>query len=281
MTYKRLKISFKHCEENRFYRTMLVDENINLVDLGCGILAAFSATLESWFSYESDDIRYMPNIELIDSYDEHPHLLNYYSISDLANEFEFLYGEWEFDCSIDNEAIELDNDNNIMLVDGKGQGIWENNITVLLEYLKGNIKPDDIENTSKGYFYPWNVEVSKFGDFDTAFNLELENGIFNEIYNSLLALYNYRDSKYDGSLFYDYEQQGLPSFENGVIEAVEEQLTTKDYVKEIYDRLILFHTPIEAKTLIAAKLLEELCNMKLDNREFNEEKYKFELKKLW
>ncbi len=39
---KKIRLDFKYCERGRFYRTLLVKENINLIDLGCAIVTAFN-----------------------------------------------------------------------------------------------------------------------------------------------------------------------------------------------------------------------------------------------
>ena len=54
MKYKQIKITFDYSKPNRFYRTLLVKENINLVDLGCAIVTAFNGTFEHYFLFRKD-----------------------------------------------------------------------------------------------------------------------------------------------------------------------------------------------------------------------------------
>ena len=60
MNYKQVKLSFTNCELNRFYRTLLVKEDINLVDLGCAILTAFKGAYEHCFLFKANGINYNP-----------------------------------------------------------------------------------------------------------------------------------------------------------------------------------------------------------------------------
>ena len=71
---------------------------------------------------------------------------------------------------------ELSNDEDIptgFVLDGKGQGIWEDNISTLYAYLNGEIDKDfDGEDEQKGIFKPWNFNIKKYSEFDNSIDLE-------------------------------------------------------------------------------------------------------------
>ena len=97
------------------------------------------------------------------------------------NRYTFMYdfnSQWHFD-GIVLETIEFDSKKEVILLDGKGQGIWEDRIKTLYAYFDGKLDPESlIEDEENKYFKPWNKRVTKFGDFDTAFDLEYEKEMF-------------------------------------------------------------------------------------------------------
>lgn len=76
----------------------------------------------------------------------------------------------------------------IIVLEGKGQGIWEDNISSLYALFEGKINPNCSKDEYKGYYKPWNYSIVKFGDFDLpldveALNIELQKAarIYREI----------------------------------------------------------------------------------------------------
>lgn len=181
MKYKKIKIEFKKCEKNRFYRTLLVKEDLNLFNLGCAIVTAFGGSFEHHFLIRTEKKNFCPKIyskslNMIDNV-----LIDEYTLEDIENTFTFMYdfnSQWHFD-GIVLETIEFDSKKEVILLDGKGQGIWEDRIKTLYAYFDGKLDPESlIEDEENKYFKPWNKRVTKFGDFDTAFDLEYEKEMF-------------------------------------------------------------------------------------------------------
>lgn len=60
MVYKKIKIGF-HNYNNRFNRTILVREDINLIELGCVICTSLRAEFEHYFLFIRNDLYYTPD----------------------------------------------------------------------------------------------------------------------------------------------------------------------------------------------------------------------------
>ncbi len=184
MVYKKIKIGF-HNYNNRFNRTILVREDINLIELGCVICTSLRAEFEHYFLFIRNDLYYTPDcfIESPLSYYINEVPMKKYQLKDLGDEFTFLYDtgdNWEFDCKVYKKTVKIDEDYKFAyLLNGKGQGIWEDNIQTLTMYLDGEIDPNcNEENEDKGIYFPWNFIIDKYLDFDTSFDLDIEKDIF-------------------------------------------------------------------------------------------------------
>ena len=292
MKYKKIKLSFKYCEKNRFYRTFLVDENLNLKDFGCALITAFNGAFEHNFMFKNKNNTFNPRVFMEEFIFENDVLMDDYKVADLGDKFEFIYDTgdgWEFDGKVYANTFERDyNEQEIVLIDGAGQGIWEDNIRTLIAYFKGNLDGESLEiNEDFGYFPPWNFSISKYSDFDN-YDLEDDKGDFYIRYRIDADEYKRNEAEYFGdeyiSEFDDVEDDDIepinPELGKMIIKAVDEQIKTLSYVKETYERLKKDYYAADAKKLIASELLLETHSMLKENRAFNEEKYKKALKKL-
>lgn len=110
MYYKKVKLVFKHCEPNRFFRTFLVDENINLVDLGCAFVTALNGAYEHNFLFETKSKVYNPRAFMeYEAFDDDV-LMDDYSLKDLGDRFEFTYDTgdgWDFKATVKETKIEI------------------------------------------------------------------------------------------------------------------------------------------------------------------------------
>ena len=184
-TYIKIRADFKYAQKGRFYRTFLVQDDINLGVLGDLIVNIFGGTLEHFFLYRLEDTTLIPSSWLEEwnslggrrKYD----IFKNKTIKDLPEKFIFEYDTgdgWDFDCKIYKMSVtkELSNDEDIptgFVLDGKGQGIWEDNISTLYAYLNGEIDKDfDGEDEQKGFYKPWNFDIKKYSEFDNPIDIE-------------------------------------------------------------------------------------------------------------
>lgn len=203
MEYLKLKVKFKPYPK-RFYRTLLVRPDMNLVDLGCILVTALEGAFEHCFLFETRDFSYEPIMFLTEGVNINSRLMDDYTINDLGEKFDFVYDtgcNYEFACSVMKKRVEISDEESAYLIDGAGQGIWEDYIGELYDYLDGKIDPssqgDDVHQL------PWNFDNTCFGDFDTAFNLEDAQDKFIDSYEA--DIYNYKEHIYVDFSNKDYQ----------------------------------------------------------------------------
>lgn len=294
MEYFKVKLEFNHKEKDRFYRVLLVKKDLNLVNLGVGIVTAFNGTLEHNFLFTTKTRSYVPRVFMEEGPMNNDVLMDDYTINDLSKEFSFEYdtGEgYEFKSKIYAKTYTLDSNEEILLIEGAGAGIFEDNISSLYAYLDGDIDKEDStkELTDNGYVLPWNLNLEKFGDFDTMFNIAAEAIDFYDRYLFDLSEYKKGEAEYfgleyvsDRDFYSKYEDNADMSIhvQSQLLDIVDMQIESFDYVRETYVRLIEKHMFLDSKVLIATLLMDEIKRSFENNKVFDEKHYKEELKKL-
>ncbi|MGM9970523.1 MAG: hypothetical protein ACI35S_09040 [Anaeroplasma sp.] len=287
MNYKKVKLSFKYCSPKRFYRTLLVKEDTNLVDLGCAIVTAFKGTFEHFFLFNTKTKTYNPSVFLEDYRFENDVLMDDYKLSDLGNKFEFTYDTgdgWDFNGTVTDSNVEVTKED-IILIDGAGQGIWEDNIHTLYAYLNGKIDPDSIdEDEENGYYPPWNMNIEKYSDFDNAFDLEVEKELFSDLYKQNIYEYKQNLGINSSSDFDDEDEDSKcffpPEFYDFIMAFVKEGIKNIDFMGEVYNKLLENHKPKEAKELIAKEFIFMNFQNSKKEKEFDIFKFEKVLRKL-
>lgn len=182
MIYKKVKLEFDEAKE-RLSRTLLVKENTNLVVLGAIFCTALRTEFEHCFYFEKNKTHYSPDVfiaeGLSDIFPEVP--MKKYKFKDMGTSFKFIYDtgeDWIFNCKVFKKDVEVKGNKIAYLLDGKGQGVWEDNKGSLMAYIDGEIKPEsNKEDERKGYYLPWNFNNTRYGDFDY-YDIEKEKEFF-------------------------------------------------------------------------------------------------------
>ena len=135
MTYRKIRFDFKYCksdESDRFFRTLLVKKDLNLLNFGIAIVQAFKGQLTHSFTFEKGNESYIP--PYFEYASEGEHFMQNYTVEDLGKKFTFCYdlGDgWYFNAKVYSKEVEdsyEDEDGeeqDVVLIDGAGQGIWE------------------------------------------------------------------------------------------------------------------------------------------------------------
>ncbi len=294
MNYKQIKLTFKYSKPKRFYRTLLAKQNVNLINLGCAIVTAFGGEFEHLFLFETKTRVYNPKCFMEDMVFENDVLMDNYTLSDLGDNFIFTYDTgdgWNFSATVTDSDVE-EKEEDFILIDGAGQGIWEDNIHTLKAYLDGKIDPNTYEpDENNGYYPPWNFENEKYGDFDN-FNLEEEKQRFMENYPKDIISYKegenmaYNDEALNYEEFELDDEEELP---NGLFNSDFYNILmalTKDFIKEIpfvndvYNKLLVNHKPKEAKELIVKEFLFLNFQNAKNEKPFDFKKFEKVLKKI-
>lgn len=170
MDYIKIKVSFKDAK-NKLYRTLLVRKDIYLFVLGLNLASLFKTKFEHMFYFidHLNNIEYVDSSWLVDRVDDNIQSLNYKredflkALEKSNNNLTYIYdsGEYyEFNVKqISKKVYQIPLLCNVLLVDAKGDGIWEDNKYGLLKFLSGKAKPSEMysngEKLKKDYdFYP-------------------------------------------------------------------------------------------------------------------------------
>lgn len=195
MIYKKIKMLFYE-HPDRFNRTILVPKDINLVHLGCIMACAINATFEHFFLFHVGKTGYVP--EAFQIMAKNWYLMKDYNLEDLGDQFIFEYdtGEgYRFKCKVYKKEEEIEKGEYAYLLDGKGQGIFEDNISSLYMYLDEEIDPNTSENNEDIDFYmPWNLPLEKISDFDD-YDLEFEKESFGD--EAIYSIYTYLEHQHE------------------------------------------------------------------------------------
>lgn len=193
MKYKKIEIVFDEAKD-RFTRTLLVKENTNLVILGCIFCTALKTQFEHNFTFIKNKVEYLPDAFIAEGvYDKEKEVaMKKYNLKHLGNKFQFLYDTgdyWLFNCKVTDSNKEPNGNKLAYLIDGKGQGVWEDNKYSLMSYIEGEIGPEfKQEDEDLGYCLPWNFDNNQYSDFDY-FDIEEEKEIFDETLIKNINLY--------------------------------------------------------------------------------------------
>ncbi len=187
MKYQKLKLEFKYGPKGRFYRVVLVKKGLNLRTLGCYLVEALGGELEHMFLYKDKNNHYEDETWLDDSFFMYTRIKEFdytkYTLDDLSQHFDFCYDTgdgYDFICTRYKTEVEMDDeefsDRPLIILNGKGQGIREDNIGTLYDLFNGKIDPNlNHEIEEEGIYFPWNHQINKFGDFDEPLDIEALN----------------------------------------------------------------------------------------------------------
>lgn len=182
MIYKKVKLEFNDAKE-RLSRTLLIKENTNLVVVGAIFCSALRTAFEHNYYFIKNKKNYSPDAFIKEGpsglFDDFP--MKKFTLKDLGASFTFIYDSgdyWDFDCKVSKKDVEVKGNKLAYLIDGKGQGIWEDNKYSLMAYINGEIDAkSNMHDEKNGYSLPWNFENNKYGDFDS-FDIEEASSFF-------------------------------------------------------------------------------------------------------
>ena len=191
--YYKIRADFKYAEKGRFYRIFLVKEKADLSELGEFIVEIFGGALEHMFLYRLKGGKSFLPRSWVEEWDvfnnKNDEAFNGKTLEDLTDTFTFEYDTgdgWDFNCKIYKTPVikEFEDEDDIpfgYVLDAKGMGIWEDNISTLYAYLQGDIDKDfDGEDEDNWIYKPWNFDIGKYSEFDDPVDLEELNEIATE-----------------------------------------------------------------------------------------------------
>ena len=186
MLFQKVRVSWNVFPE-KLFRLFYIRQDISLDHFAVILQRLFEMGDEHLWCFKDKKHRYVTDRELYAAWDECS-LLSEARFSNLPEKsvFEYDYGEgWEFEVRKYKKTIEKDTDDNILMKEAAGAGIFEDNRYTLEAYLSGEADPNmRTDDENEGLYMPWNMELEKLGDFDAPADLEyLEdkgNSLFEE-----------------------------------------------------------------------------------------------------
>lgn len=278
MIYRKLKVSLKEAKE-RFYRVLLVKEDVDLETLGVILVTALGGEFEHMFLFHEGKKMYVDE-SWLEMDNEEPMISK--KLCDIKDNFIFEYdtGEgWDFDCKLYKKKEEIESKDLAILLDGEGQGIWEDNKHTLLRYLWGELDPDTSEEDEyNGVYFPWNYEIEKLSDFDEDFDIELAKGTLSEAVEFNLKTYRrqkeahlhgrnpfdidvpfYGDDEddYDD----DFDDEKDPGLYDFLHHLVNYQLDHDEYIKDMFDKIAAKYDEDEALFTLMMSTADEIARL--------------------
>ena len=197
MEYRKYRVSLQ-VYPDRLYRTIDIRTDVTLDKLAEVILKLFRTYetpaylfFDTEHCFTTDTFVHMnPRGDYLDALTNNPDLndvwenkkpMNACRLSEMGDEFCFLYDVdegYRFLCQACGEPVSEDREDWVSVTDGKGAGIFEDDVYTLWTYFDGGLDPDMSEDDDEKEFYmPENLELEKLGDFEKPLDLEEETEI--------------------------------------------------------------------------------------------------------
>ena len=272
MLYTKVRMDFRYAEKGRFYRVILIKGNPDLHQLA----HAFGDCLRYGFAHVmfiGGKKGTLANIAVFSESPDGPSYGLHTFFEDLDDYFTFEYDSfagWDFDCKRYKKQVEYDSDKDFIVIEGAGQGIWEDSIRTLYAYFDGKIDGEsDQEDEKKGIVKPWNVNVDKYSDFDKPLDLEL----LNQIVKGTFVEPNHPEPCKEEE---EPEEEEGRCFTKDFYKSVKKHIGEKAYLSKAYDDLLLYYGKETAEDLMAVcfyktGLMCSLMGRKLDGKRLKEE----------
>ncbi len=265
MKYKRIKFEMMGFEKD-FYRDFLIREDVNLLELGIIFIVSAYGNLEHLFCIRDNNRTYVTEQE--DIYSPNMLYLSDHSLSDLDNDFMFIYDygeDWTFKCSVENKSYNKPGNEFVYLLDGKGLGIFEDNRDLFMKYMNSGINDEEVDGI-------WNLPIMSASEIDE-YDVECEdyrirNDVPFSIYEYIeecqeegfeldnIDLSDYKSDEELDDYFDDEEEiEDLDMVQIAFLESANYFIENTKFGKEEYERLLRNHEDFEVIELFMMKLL--------------------------
>ncbi|MBR3349688.1 MAG: hypothetical protein IKG55_06395 [Solobacterium sp.] len=169
MLYRKIRVSHLD-DKTKLYRIFYVPEDIRLSDLASVIRETFRMEEGHLYEFRKGKISYvMKKDDPYGNYDDYgDYDMSRHTIHDPGDQYHFIYDygdHWEFEVRIYKLTKEIDSNFPVIVLEGKGRGIWEDNrwgyMQLLNGEMPGNLSEDDEENE---FYLPWNLGLEHAED---------------------------------------------------------------------------------------------------------------------
>lgn len=249
MEYTKIKISLKE-HPKRLYRILAIKGNPDLYQLGAIIGLSVEAWFEHLYLFHKKNVRYVVG-SWMDGYFDDRDMAEHHML-DLGDNFYYEYDTGEgyvFNCKVyknkinyvDEEADSEEEYPAAYVLEGVGQGIFENDHYTLDKYLYGDIDPESSEESYEDEDFqllPQNLTLEKYGDFDNPLDIEdmfYEQYRVDEIANHFKEMYGERSKEY-----FDEDDKIDDGFES-FIDSVAGDIFKDENINAIFRELLKYY----------------------------------------
>lgn len=247
MLYTKIRMDFKYADKGRFYRVLLIKGNPDLLTLGVALGDAVSAEFEHCFLITTG--RKGPSYVMA-PFMEDP-LPGYcalarHTLDELPEHFDYEYDTgdgWDFACKRYKKKVELDSKQDVILLEGAGQGVWEDNIGTLYDYFAGRISKDSgEEDPDNGIAKPWNFSIDTYGEFDSPLDIDSLNDDLASKFPADCRLIKKQENDYIkkneinmDDYTHDDASGDVQIFPESLYLDIEEQISTKKRAEKVFN----------------------------------------------
>ena len=190
MSYRNIRLSLTEVP-NRLYRVVHVDEDLNLFDFADAVNKMLQAYGGHMFEFRSGEMRYVLPEMLEDSFG--PNVVNMfdYCVRDLGNTFLYTYDygdDWSFEGRSIEKPVEKGNGRPLTVLEGRGQGIWEDAKSEFMDFMTGQLK--ELPTDEEGDSILWNLNLEALEDYDGPIDLEEFNEMVNEVSENEINMFH-------------------------------------------------------------------------------------------
>ena len=196
MKYTKILIEYPDYPD-KFSRTILVKGNPDLFKLATFYAYILNTELYHCYYFETEKIEYVMAPFMESRGLKWYKYLSKYNLSDLPNNFKFIYdtGEnYEFNSTILG-VVDYPSLCSFVLLDAKGQGIWEDDHHSLYALLSGKIDPNESKDTDDCHL-PWNFDNETFGDFFKEIDVDKINETLGKDFSKILSKIRQGENEY-------------------------------------------------------------------------------------
>lgn len=168
MLYRKVRISGLD-DKKRLYRVLYVPHHLNLSEFAQIIRETFRMNGGHLYEFRKGQLNWTERREEFQDWDDSPGMeMRDYGLLEPGNTYRFIYDygdDWEFEIRIFKAEKEFDTDLPVIVLEGTGRGIWEDNHGGYWSLLNREM-PEDLfeDDVAREFYLPWNLDLEKAGD---------------------------------------------------------------------------------------------------------------------
>lgn len=177
MLYRKIRVS-QLDDTKKLYRVMFVPEEITLFHLAQVLIRTFRGYEGALYSFIGDGFTWIPGFRVRN---DHTKLMGGSHLEDPGSAYKFLYDlddAWEFEVRLSNETRELDSELPVIVTEGKGAGVWQDEHEDYMRLLSAVYRNES--GLDEMFDLPYNLDIETVAETFDEINPALETSILAE-----------------------------------------------------------------------------------------------------